>query len=178
MNKDVDYLLYTAEEIRQRVAELGKQITEDYAGKEPLFVGILKGSFVFMADLVRAVDLPSEVDFMQVSSYGSGTTTTGAVKIIQDLSKSIEGKDLIIVEDILDTGVTLSYLTQFLNDRKPASIRIVALLDKVDRRTADIKADYAGFVIPDAFVVGYGLDYDQKYRCLPDIGVLKPEIYS
>lgn len=178
MNKDVDYLLYTAEEIRQRVAELGKQITEDYAGKEPLFVGILKGSFVFMADLVRAVDLPSEVDFMQVSSYGSGTTTTGAVKIIQDLSKSIEGKDLIIVEDILDTGVTLSYLTQFLRDRKPASIRIVALLDKVDRRTADIKADYAGFVIPDAFVVGYGLDYDQKYRCLPDIGVLKPEIYS
>ncbi len=178
MNKDVDYLLYTADEIQKRVAELGKQITEDYAGKEPLFVGILKGSFVFMADLVRAVDLPSEVDFMQVSSYGSGTTTTGAVKIIQDLSKSIEGKDLIIVEDILDTGVTLSYLTQFLNDRKPASIRIVALLDKVDRRTADIKADYAGFVIPDAFVVGYGLDYDQKYRCLPDIGVLKPEIYS
>lgn len=178
MNKDVDYLLYTAEEIRQRVAELGKQITEDYAGKEPLFVGILKGSFVFMADLVRAVDLPSEVDFMQVSSYGSGTTTTGAVKIIQDLSKSIEGKDLIIVEDILDTGVTLTYLTQFLRDRKPASIRIVALLDKVDRRTTDIKADYAGFVIPDAFVVGYGLDYDQKYRCLPDIGVLKPEIYS
>ena len=178
MNKDVDYLLYTAEEIRQRVAELGKQITEDYAGKEPLFVGILKGSFVFMADLVRAVDLPGEVDFMQVSSYGSGTTTTGAVKIIQDLSKSIEGKDLIIVEDILDTGVTLTYLTQFLRDRKPASIRIAALLDKVDRRTTDIKADYAGFVIPDAFVVGHGLDYDQKYRCLPNIGVLKPEIYS
>lgn len=178
MRQDVEAVFASEEDIRTRIAELGAQITGDYAGREPVFVGVLKGCFIFMADLMRAVDVQSTVDFMVVSSYGSGTTSTGAVKIVKDLSEDIEGKDVIIVEDILDSGNTLHYLTGYLSVRKPASIRIVTLLDKPDRRTADVKADYVGFTIPDAFVVGYGLDYDQKYRNLPFIGVLKPEIYS
>jgi hypoxanthine phosphoribosyltransferase len=178
MDKDLAYVLVGEEQIYQRVEELGKLITRDYEGKEPLFVGILKGSFIFMADLVRAIELHSQMDFMAVSSYGNKSVTTGAVKIQKDLSEDIEGQDVIIVEDILDSGVTLSYLTKYLCNRNPASIRIVTLLDKPSRRIADVTADYVGFEVPDAFVVGYGLDYAQKYRSLPYIGVLKPEIYT
>lgn len=178
MNSDVKTILVSEEELHTRVCEIGKQITEDYAGKEPVFVGVLKGSFIFMADLVRACDLNCTLDFMVVSSYGTGTISSGAVEIVKDLSKDIAGKDVIIVEDILDSGNTLSYLVKYMGARNPASIRIVTLLDKPERRTADVKADYVGFRIPDAFAVGYGLDYDQKYRNLPYIGVLKPEIYS
>ena len=178
MHKDVGEYFATEEELKGIVARLGAEITRDYRGKNPLFVGVLRGCFIFMADLVRACNVPCTVDFMVVSSYGKGTTSTGAVKIIKDLTENIEGRDVIIVEDILDSGNTLSYLKQYMEARKPNSIRIVTLLDKPDRRTADIKADYVGFAIPDAFVVGYGLDYQEKYRNLPYIGVLKPEIYS
>lgn len=179
MDKDLAYILVGTEEIAKRTAEIGEQIDRDYAGREPVFVGVLKGSFLFMADLVRQTKLHGVVDFMQVSSYGDReTSTTGAVKIVQDLSMNIEGRDVIIVEDILDSGVTLSYLTKLLWGRNPASLRIATLLDKPSRRAADIHADYVGFEVPDAFVVGYGLDYDQKYRNLPYIGVLKPEIYT
>ncbi len=179
MDKDLAYILIDTDEIVKRTAEIGAQLERDYAGREPVFVGVLKGSFLFMADLVRQIKLHGVVDFMQVSSYGDReTSTTGAVKIVQDLSMSIEGRDVIIVEDILDSGVTLSYLTKLLWGRNPASLRIATLLDKPSRRQADIHADYVGFEVPDAFVVGYGLDYDQKYRNLPYIGVLKPEIYT
>ncbi len=178
MKDDILEVLLSEEEIADRVSELGRRITADYAGEEVFFLGVLKGCFVFMADLLRKVDLKCDMDFMAVSSYGSGTTSTGAVKITKDLNKDIEGKHLIIVEDILDSGVTLSYLKGYLANRKPASIKIVTLLDKPERRKADIKADYFGFTVPDAFVVGYGLDYAEKYRNLPYIGVLKPEVYE
>lgn len=178
MHKDIEYIFASEEEIQARVKELGAQITRDYEGKTPLFVGVLKGCFTFMADIVRACDVMCTIDFMAVSSYGAGTVSTGAVKIVKDLSENIEGKDVIIVEDILDSGNTLNYLIKYMNDRKPASIRVVTLMDKPERRTAPVKADYVGFTIPDAFVVGYGLDYSQRYRNLPYIGILKPEIYS
>jgi len=178
MHKDIKTVLADEKQIQDRIDELGARISADYAGKEPLFVGVLKGCFMFMADLVRACEVNCTVDFMVVSSYGAGTSSTGAVKIVKDLSEDIEGRDVIIVEDILDSGNTLSYLKRYLSGRNPASIRIVTLLDKPDRRTADVKADYIGFTIPDAFVVGYGLDYDQRYRNLPFIGILRPEVYS
>ena len=176
--QDIEQVLFTEEALKARVAELAAQINRDYAGREPMFISVLRGSFIFMADLVRAVTLPCKLDFMAVSSYGDGTTTTGAVKINKDLSRDIAGRDVIIVEDILDSGVTLSYLKNYLAGRKPASISIVTLLDKPSRRRADIKADYSGFEVEDAFVVGYGLDYAEKYRNLPYIGILKPEIYA
>ena len=178
MHQDIETIFASEEQLRERVAALGREITRDYAGHEPVFIGVLKGCFIFMADLVRACDLPCTVDFMVVSSYGSGTTSSGAVEIVKDLSKDIAGRDVIIVEDILDSGNTLSYLKRYMSARNPASIRIVTLLDKPERRTADVTADYVGFTIPDAFVVGYGLDYDQRYRNLPFIGVLKSEVYS
>ena len=178
IHNDILRVLIDEEEIRQKVKELGAQITRDYAGKNPFFLGVLKGCYVFMADLVRNVDLHCSMDFMAVSSYGGGTSTTGAVRITKDLSRDIEGKDVVIVEDILDSGVTLSYLKSYLTNRKPASIRIVTLLDKPSRRRAEITADYCGFSVPDEFVVGYGLDYAEDYRNLPYIGILKPEIYS
>ena len=156
---------------------MGRRISADYAGKEPVFVGVLKGCFIFMSDLMRNVDINCTMDFMAVSSY-SGTSTTGAVKINKDLSEDIEGRDVIIVEDILDSGITLSYLKGYLLNRKPASIKIATLMDKPARRRADVYADYSCFEVPDAFVVGYGLDYNEKYRNLPYIGVLKPEIYE
>lgn len=176
--KDILEVLQTQEELRERVAALGAQITADYAGKEPIIVSVLRGSFTFMADLTRSIDLPCTVDFMSVSSYGVGTSTSGQVKIVKDLSESIEGRDLIIVEDILDSGNTLDYLRNVLMARKPASIRICTLLDKPERREKDIQADYVGFNIPNAFVVGYGLDYAERYRNLPYIGILKPEVYG
>ena len=178
MHEHVESILYSEEQLRQRVKELGGQITADYAGKEPVLASVLRGSYIFMADLTRAIDLPVTVDFMAVSSYGAGTKSSGQVEIKKDLSDSIEGRDLIIVEDILDSGNTLFYLMEILKARKPASIRICTLMDKPDRRTQPIVADYVGFTIPDAFVVGYGLDYAEHYRNLPYIGILKPEVYG
>lgn len=178
MRNDILRVLLTEEEIKQKVAELGKELSERFRGQEPLFIGVLKGSFVFMSDLVRSVDLKCTVDFMAVSSYGKGTVSTGQVKITKDLCTDISGRHVIIVEDILDSGTTLSYLVGYLKNREPASITLVTLLDKPERRKADIKADYSCFVVPDEFVVGYGLDYAEMYRNLPYIGVLKPEIYT
>lgn len=178
LEQDIKCVLFSEEQLEQRVCELAAQIDRDYAGKEPLLVSVLRGSFVFMADLVRHITLPCTVDFMAVSSYGSGTTSSGQVKIIKDLSEQIEGKDVIVVEDILDSGNTLSYLLKLLEARHPASIRLCTLLDKPERRKKPVQVHYSGFTIPDAFVVGYGLDYAEHYRNLPYIGVLKPEIYG
>lgn len=177
MRNDIERILISDEELQKKVSEMGRKISRDFEGKDPIFVGVLKGCFIFMADLMRYVDISCSMDFMSVSSY-SGTSSTGAVKINKDLGEDIEGRHLIIVEDILDSGVTLSYLKQYLMVRKPASITIATLMDKPARRKADIYADYSCFEIPDAFVVGYGLDYNERYRNLPYIGVLKPEIYS
>ena len=178
LHPDVSEILLTKEQLEQRVSEIGAEITHDFAGREPLFVGVLKGCFVFMADLMRYVKLPCSIDFMAVSSYGSGTSTTGAVNIIKDLAQDIQGKDIILVEDILDSGVTLNYLTEYLSVRRPATITIATLMDKPSRRKAPVYARYAGFEIPDAFVVGYGLDYDERYRNLPYIGILKESVYA
>lgn len=186
MNKTVDMkddllkILITQEELANRVSELGARISEDYAhlDRELLMVSVLKGSVVFMADLMRAVTVPVNIDFMAVSSYGSGVKTSGVVKIIKDLDQSLEGRDVLIVEDILDSGKTLGYLIDTLSQRGPRSIRIATLLDKPERREVNIHADYSGFVVPDEFVVGYGLDYAEKYRNLPYVGILKPAVYS
>ncbi len=178
MTNDIMKVLLTKEMIEKRVIELGREITQKFEGSEPLFIGVLKGSYVFMADLMRHVDLKCSMDFMAVSSYGSGTTSSGAVKINKDLNEDISGRHVIIVEDILDSGVTLNYLCGYLENRKPASITLVTLLDKPSRRKSPIKADFVGFEVPDEFVVGYGLDYAEKYRNLPFVGVLKPEVYS
>ena len=175
---DIERVFFSREEIDKTVKRLGAEITRDYDGKFPVFVGVLKGSFVFMADLMKNVDTYCEVDFMAVSSYGDGTKTTGAVKITKDLNRDIEGRHIVIIEDILDSGVTLSYLKKYLGMRNPASIKICTLLDKPARRQVDVAADYYGFICPDAFIVGYGLDYAEKYRNLPYIGILKEEVYS
>lgn len=174
---DIAYVLLTEEQIISKVEEIGAQISTDFAGRDPIFVEVLKGCFVFMADLMRTVTINCSVDFMAVSSY-SGTNTTGAVKINKDLNVDINGRHIILVEDILDSGVTLNYLKNYLLVSAPASISIVTLMDKPSRRKADVYADYSCFEVPDAFVVGYGLDYNERYRNLPYIGVLKPEIYS
>ncbi len=171
-------VLQTEEALKTRVAQLGADITRDYAGKAPVIISVLRGSYIFMADLTRCIDLPCTVDFMSVSSYGGGTSSSGQVKIIKDLSESIEGRDLLIVEDILDSGNTLYYLRDVLLARKPASVKICTLLDKPERREKPIHADYRGFEIPNAFVVGYGLDYAEKYRNLPYIGIRKPQVYG
>ena len=178
ISKDVERVLVSEEEIKQIIKRLGEQITEDYRGKKLLLVSVLKGAVVFMADLIRNIDLPLEIDFMVVSSYGAGTSTSGNVKILKDLNIDVEDYHILIVEDILDSGVTLSSLKQILESRKPASFKICTFLDKPDRRKADIVADYTGLAVPDEFVVGYGLDYDEKYRNLPYVGVLKREIYE
>lgn len=178
LDKDVERVLFSEEQLKARVAEIAAQIDNDYGKQAPLLVSVLRGSFIFMADLVRNIHLPCTVDFMAVSSYGAGTSSSGQVKIIKDLSEHIEGKDVIVVEDILDSGNTLSYLLQLLQARKPASVRLCTLLDKPSRRVKDVAVDYSGFSIPDYFVVGYGLDYAEKYRNLPYIGVLKPSVYG
>ena len=178
MYNDVKNVLLSEAELSAKVAEMGAQISKDYQGKNLLLVTVLKGAVVFLTDLMRAIDLPAEIDFMVVSSYGSGAKSSGVVKIVKDLDTEIAGRDILIVEDILDTGITLEYLTQLLRDRNPASIKIATLLDKPARRKANIQADYIGFSIPDEFVIGYGLDYDEKYRNLPFIGILKPEVYT
>ncbi len=178
MKDDIERVLISEQKLQDRVAQMGAQISADYAGKSPLLVSVLRGSYIFMADLTRHIDLFSQVDFMAVSSYGSGTVSSGQVNIMKDLSSSIEGKDVIIVEDILDSGNTLHYLIQVLKARHPASIRLATLLDKPSRRTKPITADYIGFEVPDEFVVGYGLDYQELYRNLPYIGILKPRVYQ
>ena len=178
LEQEIERVLFSEEQLAQRVKEIAARIDADYAGKEPLLVSVLRGSFVFMADLVRQITLPCTVDFMAVSSYGSGTTSSGQVKIIKDLSEPIEGRDVLVVEDILDSGNTLSYLLKLLEARHPASIRLCTLLDKPERRTKPVAVQYTGFTIPDEFVVGYGLDYDEKYRNLPYIGILKPRVYG
>ena len=177
--RDLDRVLLTRDEIAAKVRELGRQITLDYAGKKPVMVCILKGAAVFFTDLIREIDLPLTLDFMAISSYGSATKTTGVVRILKDLDNDILGKDVIIVEDIVDSGITLNYLSKTLVQRGAKSLRIATLLDKPARRVVrDLKVDYMCFDIPDAFVVGYGLDYNQTYRNLPDIGVLSPKIYE
>jgi hypoxanthine phosphoribosyltransferase len=178
LHDDVEEILLDSETVANRVAELAAQLTADYAGRDPVLVSVLKGALVFLADLMRAMDLPSSIDLMEVSSYGAATETSGQVRILKDLSKPIEGRDLIIVEDIIDTGLTLNYLLRYLWERNPASIRVCCLLDKPARRLAEIPIDYIGFTIPDRFVIGYGLDYNERYRNLPYIGVLKPSVYG
>lgn len=178
MLQDIEEVLYSEEQLADICSRLGKQISEDYKDKNLLLVSVLKGSVVFMADLMRNITINCPIDFMSVSSYGSGTTSTGIVKIKKDLDINLEGYDLLLVEDILDSGKTLSNLRSMLSLRKPKSIKICTLLDKPERREADITADYVGVVVPDAFVVGYGLDYDEKYRNLPFIGILKRSVYE
>ncbi len=178
MKNDICRVLISEEELKEKVTELGAQISRDYAGKKLLLVSILKGSVVFMADLMRAVTIPARIDFMAVSSYGSGVKTSGVVKIIKDLDLNLEGYDVLIVEDILDSGMTLSYLVELLKSRNPASVEICSLLDKPERHKVEIALKYKGFTIPDEFVVGYGLDYAEKYRNLPYVGILDPKVYS
>lgn len=178
MHNDIQETLFSEEEIEQKVIELGRQISSDYAGKNLLVLCVLKGAFIFMSDLVKRLDIPLEIDFMAVSSYGSATQSSGVVKILKDLDAPVEGRDILIVEDIIDSGLTLSYLIDVLERRNAHSVKVVTLFDKPHRRTVGLEADYKGFLIPDAFIVGYGLDYDEKYRNLPYVGVLKPEVYS
>jgi hypoxanthine phosphoribosyltransferase len=178
MKDDIQKILITEEQIQEKVKELGKLLTEEYEGRFPLAIGVLKGAMPFMADLVKHIDTYLEMDFMDVSSYGNATVSSGEVKILKDLNTSVEGRDILIIEDIIDSGLTLSYLVDLFRYRKANSIKIVTLLDKPSGRKANIQADYAGFIVPDEFVVGYGLDYCEKYRNLPFIGVLKPEVYN
>ncbi len=176
--QDLEKILVTREDIAKAVKTLGEELTEHFRGKSPIFVCILKGASVFFTDLIREVDLPLTTDFMVVSSYGSSTKTTGVVKIVKDLDKPVVGRDVVLVEDIVDSGMTLSYLKRVFANREAASVSIVTLLDKPARRRVDLTVDYSCFNLPDAFVVGYGLDFDEKYRNLPDIGVLHPRIYE
>lgn len=178
MTDHIEKVLISCEEIKEIVKRLGKQISEDYKGKKLILVGILKGSVVFMTDLMREINLMCDIDFMAVSSYGGGTKTTGRVNILKDLSAPIEGCDVLVVEDIVDSGVTLNYILKYLINRNPNSVKLCSLLDKPSGRIVEVNVDYIGCTIPDEFVVGYGLDYAEKYRNLPYIGVLKPEIYS
>lgn len=178
MHKDIQKVLISEEEIAKRVKELGAQLTRDYKGKDLMVVGILKGCMLFLSDLVRSIDLPLTMDFMVVSSYGNATKSSGVVRIIKDLERDIEGKDVLIVEDIVDTGLTLSYLVENLKTRNPSSVKVCSLLDKPERRKVHVDIEYIGFGIPDEFVIGYGLDYAEVYRNLPFVGVPKPEVYS
>ena len=180
MNEDIEKVVFSEEELKKRIAELGKEITEDYKDvKETIYcVGILKGAVVFYTDLVRNINLPVHFDFMIASSYGNGTESSGSVKILKDLDYDVEGKHLIIIEDIIDSGTTMNYLMKYFRERKPKSVKLCSLLSKPSRRTVDVNIDYCGYTVPDEFLVGYGLDYAEKYRNLPYIGVLKPEIYE
>ena len=177
MNNDIAKIMITEEELRARIAELGKEIAADYQGKTPIFVGILKGGVTFFTDLARATPIFCEYDFMAISSYGAATVSSGVIKLIKDLSLDIENRHVLIMDDILDTGHTLHFVRDHLQKKNPASLKICTLLDKPARRVADITPDYTGFVIPNEFVVGYGLDYQELYRNLPYIGILKPEVY-
>ena len=178
MHEDISEILITEEEILARVAALGEQITRDYQGKNVLLLGTLKGAVPFIADLARAVPLPVEIDYMAISSYGNSTQSSGVVRILKDLEGPIDQKHVLIVEDIIDSGMTLHYLMEVLRQRRPLSLRVCTLLDKGRERVKSVKVDYRGFQIPDRFVVGYGLDYAQRYRNLPYIGILKPSVYE
>lgn len=178
MHEDIREILLSQETIREKVQELGELLAHDYRGLNPLCICVLKGAFPFMSDLVRSMDIPLETDFMAVSSYGDSTQSSGVVRIVKDLDTSVEGRHVLVVEDIIDSGLTLGYLLELLRGRKAASVKVVTLLDKPGRRTNGLKPDYCGFEVPDAFVVGYGLDYAERYRNLPYIGVLKEEVYS
>lgn len=178
ISQDIERVLLSEAELARRVSEIAAQLAKDYENKNPLLISVLRGSFIFMADLVRALPIQCTLDFMAVSSYGKKSATTGAVKITKDLDLDIENRHVIIVEDILDSGLTLSYIMELMEAKRPASIRLCTLLDKPSRRNKPITADYVGFEVPDEFVVGYGLDYADKYRNLPYIGVLKPRIYG
>ena len=178
MNKDIKKILIEEKILQAKVAELGAKVTEDYRGKDLLIVCVLKGAVIFTSDLIRKIDLPLDIDFMAISSYGANTKSSGVVRILKDLDMSIEGKHVLIVEDIIDSGLTLAYMIENLKSRGPASVEICTILDKKERRTIDLDIKYTGFVVPDEFVVGYGLDYAEKYRNLPYIAVLKEEIYQ
>ena len=178
MLQDIERVLYSEQQIKDKISELAKRISNDYEGKELLVVGVLKGSVIFAAELIKNITIPCEIDFMAVSSYGNSTETSGVVRILKDLDHSIEGKDILIVEDIVDSGVTLDYLLKYLKARKANSINITTLLNKEARRKVDIDVKYVGFEVPDEFIVGYGIDYAEKYRNLPFIGILKPEVYE
>ena len=178
MLNDVESVLLSAEELAKRIEEIGAEISADYAGKEILMIGVLRGAVLFMADLARAITVPVAIDFMAVSSYGSGTSSSGVVRILKDLDEDVEGKHVLVVEDIIDSGLTLNYLLDNLKSRKPASIKLCTLLNKPERRKVKVDIDYNGFDVPDYFVVGYGLDYAEKYRNLPYIGILKEEVYQ
>ena len=178
MKEDLKEILFPEETLKRRVAEMGAQITKDYAGRNPLLIGVLKGCYIFLSDISRCIDISCEIRFVSVSSYGDSSVTSGKVKIDKKLDFEITGRDVIVIEDILDSGVTLTALSGFINELNPASLKICTLLDKPSRREAPMSADYLGFVCPDEFVVGYGLDYAEKYRNLPYIASLKPEIYS
>ncbi|MBU5486263.1 hypoxanthine phosphoribosyltransferase [Clostridium sp. MSJ-11] len=178
MKDDIKEVLFDEEQIRNKIREIGKQISKDYIGKDLLLIGVLKGSVPFMADLIKEIDIPCSIDFMAVSSYGNSSTTSGVVRILKDLDFEIEGKHILIVEDIIDTGTTLRYLVDYLKGRQPASIEIASLLNKPERRMVEINAKYMGFEVPDYFLVGYGLDYSEKYRNLPYVGILKEEVYK
>jgi len=178
MRKNVSEILISEGQLEKRIDELGKEMTKDYEGKDLFVVGVLKGANIFMSDLIRKIDLPMHIDFMAVSSYGMSTESSGTVRILKDLDFSIEGKDVLIVEDIIDSGLTLEYLTRILMQRKPSSLSICTLLDKPDRRKVDLEIDYIGFNIPDAFIVGYGIDFAESYRNLPYVGILKEDAYK
>ena len=178
MEQDIKEILFSEEVLTKRIKELADEISTDYKGKELVVVGILKGSVIFAAELIKNISIPCEIDFMAVSSYGNSTETSGVVRTLKDLDRNIEGKNILIVEDIVDTGVTLAYLLKCLKARKANSIEIVALLNKQARRASDLEVKYIGFEVPDGFIVGYGIDYAEKYRNLPFIGILKPEIYE
>ncbi len=177
-NNEVDEILITEKEIKEKIEELGKKITEDYKGKDLVFIGVLRGAVVFMADLARAISIPMIFDFIAISSYGAATESSGVVRILKDLDETIEGKDVLVVEDIVDTGLTLDYLLRILKSRKPASLKVCTLLNKNARRKVKVKVDYSGFDIPNKFVVGYGLDYVGKFRNVPFVFTLNPKIYQ
>ncbi|HEY3316362.1 MAG TPA: hypoxanthine phosphoribosyltransferase [Bacillota bacterium] len=177
-DKDLKEILIPADRIQDRITELGRQIAAEYAGKNLFMVAILKGAAIFLADLARHIDIPATFDFMAVSSYGAATKSSGAVRIIKDIDQPMDGRDVLIVEDIVDTGLTLNYLTENFRARNPKSLKVCTLLDKKERRQVPVRVDYCGFSIPNEFVVGYGLDYREFYRNLPMIGVLKPEVYE
>lgn len=175
---DIDHILVNEEQLQEKIAEMGRTLAHDYAGQELVLVGVLKGAIMFIVDLARAIDLPVKLDFMAVASYGASTETSGIVRILKDLDSSVEGKHVLIVEDIIDSGLTLTYILETLRTRNPASVKVCALLSKPARRRVAVPIDYICFEIPDEFVVGYGLDFNQIYRNLPFVGVLKPEMYT
>ena len=178
LREDIDHILVNEEQLQDKIAQMGRQLSAEYAGKELVLIGVLKGAIMFIVDLARAIDLPLTLDFMAVASYGASTETSGIVRILKDLDSSIEGKDVLIVEDIIDSGLTLNYILETLHARNPASLRVCSLLSKPARRRVDVPIDYICFEIPDEFVVGYGLDFNQIYRNLPFVGVLKPALYT